>query len=219
MLAATVRPLRSSAARSTRRATSWNALGDARDCGSIFQPCRRHRAPRPGAAPDEWANDALSALALYFHMHGQLAPVPRPKLFKPCAPVPAQRRRAPTQPPSPNHPGADRQSSERAIWRPPNCQPLCSLRCPVLSRHLTALLLEAAEAATPEGKAPLTVLLGSPAFFPSTFRPCVGNRSSMIADAYSLFAMAWMTSFWRSVYELLFCRKTETQQEDVEERT
>ena len=24
---------------------------DARDCGSIFQPCRHHRAPRPGAAP------------------------------------------------------------------------------------------------------------------------------------------------------------------------
>lgn len=36
----------------------------------------------------------------------------------------------------------------------------------VASRELTALLLEAALLATPEGKAPVNVLLGNPAFFP-----------------------------------------------------
>jgi len=36
----------------------------------------------------------------------------------------------------------------------------------IATRELTALLLEGALLATPEGKAPLTVLLGSPAFFP-----------------------------------------------------
>ena len=30
-------------------------------CGSIFQPCRHYRAPKPGAAPDGWPHDALSA--------------------------------------------------------------------------------------------------------------------------------------------------------------
>ena len=50
-----------------------------------------------------------------------------------------------------------------------------------LNRHLTTLLLEAALLATPEGKAPLTLLLGHPAFFP--FHLAAMSGESFIDDS------------------------------------